>query len=193
MMLVGYGSGLRAPAVYLVVFQLIPIGRAAELISNLCGASVSTGWINAVLGEAHGRLADIDQLIKTLITLSYVVHADETGIKVAQNTGRSRWLHVASTTLLTSLHAHTSRALTAVIEHEVLPGFTGVLVHDSLGLYDSAKLSGTDQPPVFDHQLCGAHLCRELVAAGETHPGEHWPAQAKNALEALNSAAHAAR
>jgi hypothetical protein len=190
---VAYGGGLRALAVYLVVFQLIPIGRTAELISNLCGASVSTGWITTVLDQAHDKLEDIEQLIKTLITLSYVVHADETGIKVAENTSRKGWLHVASTTLLTSYFTHSSRGLAAVWGHGVLPGFTGVLVHDSLGMYDSAKLAADGRAPVFDHQLCGAHLCRELVAAAETHPGQRWPEQAKDALEALNSAAHAAR
>ena len=44
-----------------------------------------------------------------------------------------------------------------------------------------------------EHALCGAHIARELVAADETHPGQHWPQQALDALFALNTAAHDAR
>ena len=36
-------------------------------------------------------------------------------------------------------------------------------------------------------------LARELVAGAETRPDQHWPAQAIDALFALNTAAHAAR
>jgi hypothetical protein len=117
-------------AVYLVVFQLLPIGRAAELICDLTGARCSQGWVMSVLEEAHDGLAGIDALIKTLITLSYVVHADETGMKVSAGTpgkaGSKGWLHVASTSLLTSYLAHPGRGLKAVAAHGVLPGLRGV-------------------------------------------------------------------
>jgi transposase len=117
-------------------------------------------------------------------------------MKVATASGRKGWLHVAATSTLTSYHAHPSRGLKAVLAHGVLPACAGVLVHDSLSMYDSAKLADPDAPapgPGFIHQLCGAHLCRELVAAAERHPGEVRPEQAKRALYALNEAAHAAR
>jgi transposase len=192
-----YGPAVRALAVYLVVFQLLPIGRSAELISDLTGAAVSEGWIMNVLGQAHEDLAEVDALIKTLIALSYVVHADETSMKVAEAPSRKGWLHVAATTTLTSYHAHISRGLEAVREHGVLRHYAGVLVHDSLSMYDSVKPAGRDADgePIakYGHQLCAAHICRELVAAGERHPGENWPQQAKRALYALNAAAHQAR
>ncbi len=198
---VSYGPALRALAVYLVVFQLLPIARTAELISDLTGATVSEGWIVNVLAEAHDELAEIDRTIKTLITLSHVVHADETSMKLSGRgvSGGKGWLHVAATTALTSYHAHVSRGLKAVREHGVLPVFAGVVVHDSLSMYDSAKFAGPadEQGPsiasAFVHQLCGAHICRELVAAAERHPGQYWPEQAKRALYVLNQAAHTAR
>nr|WP_260407737.1 IS66 family transposase [Planomonospora venezuelensis] len=194
---VSYGPALRAFAVYLVVFQLLPVARTAELISDLTGATVSEGWIMNVLAEAHDGLADVDAAIKTLITLSYVVHADETSMKLSPLgvSGGKGWLHVAATTTLTSYHVHLSRGLKAVREHGVLPAFAGVLVHDGLSMYDSARLADPagERPPVFTHALCGAHLARELVAAAERHPGRNWPLQAKRALYALNDAAHEAR
>jgi transposase len=42
----GYGPGLAAPAVYLLVYRHVPVGRTAELISDLTGAQVSTGWVS---------------------------------------------------------------------------------------------------------------------------------------------------
>jgi hypothetical protein len=60
-------------------------------------------------------------------------------------------------------------------------------VHDALSVYD------THAYPRAVHALCCAHLNRELTAADEAHPGQKWPAQARDALLALNTAAHRAR
>jgi hypothetical protein len=43
---VAYGPNLRAVAVYLLVYQHIPVARAAELIADVTGARCSTGWIS---------------------------------------------------------------------------------------------------------------------------------------------------
>ena len=60
-----YGPNLRAVAVYLVVFQHVPVERAALLIADLTGAAVSTGWVSAQVARAgrrvgRGREADQD-------------------------------------------------------------------------------------------------------------------------------------
>ena len=44
-----YGPNLRALAVYLLVFQHIPVARTQALIADLTGARPSTGWISSVL------------------------------------------------------------------------------------------------------------------------------------------------
>jgi hypothetical protein len=67
----------------------------------------------------------------------------------------------------------------------VLPDFRGVLVHDSLSLYDGY--------PGARHQLCGAHLVRELTAAEQDHPDQRWPGQIRWALSELNTQAKAAK
>ncbi|MCW2874141.1 hypothetical protein [Actinacidiphila oryziradicis] len=53
-----YGPNLRAFAVHLLVFQHVPVERAAQLIADLTGARVSTGWTSNVLHEAAGLVAD---------------------------------------------------------------------------------------------------------------------------------------
>ena len=50
-----YGPNLRALATYLVVFQHVPVERAAQLIADVTGSRCSTGWISAVLTATAGR------------------------------------------------------------------------------------------------------------------------------------------
>jgi transposase len=179
-----YGPNLRALAVYLLVFQHVPVERTAMLLADVCGAAVSTGWVCRTLAQTSNVLADVDRLIKTLLVAAHVLHVDETSTQVA---GRRYWLHVACTAGLTAFHLHPSRGRVAVDEFAVLPHFTGVAVHDALSVYDARAYPGAV------HALCGAHLIRELTAADEARPGQKWPTQARDALLALNTAAHRAR
>jgi hypothetical protein len=177
-----YGPNLRALAVYLLVFQHIPVARAAMLISDLTGARPSTGWISSQLSAVAGVLIDVEKLIKSLIVLSQVIHVDETSSNI---NGARWWLHVAGTDTLTAYHLHRSRGRAAVTEFGVLPAFRGTVVHDALSVYDAY--------PDARHALCGAHITRELVAAAEADPDQVWPEQALRALHGLNTAAHQAR
>ena len=177
-----YGPNLRALAVYLLVFQHIPVARAAMLIADMTGARPSTGWISSVLTTVAGVLVDVEKLIKSLIVLAHVIHVDETSSNI---NGARWWLHVASTEKLTAYHLHPSRGRAAVTEFDVLPAFRGTVVHDALSVYDSYHQAR--------HALCGAHLARELVAAAEADPGQDWPQQALRALHGLTTAAHQAR
>lgn len=179
-----YGPGLRAFAVYLLVYQHIPVARSAELIADLTGANVSTGWVCSTLTRAANVLVDVEAMTKTLITLATIGHFDETSLNV---NGAKWWLHVASTDTLTAYHLHTSRGRVAVDEFGVLPAFTGTAVHDALSVYDGENYLGAR------HALCCAHVLRELTAAAESHPDQAWSKAALDALHALNQAAHEAR
>ncbi|WP_330293798.1 IS66 family transposase [Streptomyces sp. NBC_00576] len=59
------------------------------------------------------------------------------------------------------------------------------MVHDSLSLYAGY--------PDASHQLCGAHLVRELTAAEQDHPKQKWPQQIRWALAGLNRQARRVR
>jgi transposase len=177
-----YGPNLRAWVVYALVFQHIPVARVVELVADLSGARPSAGWVCQVLRQTAEALVEVEKLIRTLLTAAHILHADETGAKV---TGARWWLHVAATDKLTTYHLDRSRGRAAITSLGVLDEFTGVLVHDCWASYNAY----TD----CDHALCGAHIARELLAADETHPDQHWPTQALDALFALNTAAHDAR
>jgi transposase len=68
----------------------------------------------------------------------------------------------------------------ATVQAFVLAELTGaVIVHDRYQNYDSAQL-GT-----LTHQLCCAHLLRDLAAAAQVYPHALWPAQIAEALRGL--------
>ncbi|MGW3658298.1 IS66 family transposase, partial [Streptomyces sp. NPDC005151] len=172
-----YGPNLRALAVYLLVFQHIPVERTAYLIKDVTGAEVSTGWVASLLPEAAGLVDDSVNLIRALLVMGHVLHADETTTRIGTT---RQWLHVACTDFLTLLHlAPRSRA--GADAGGVLPHYRGVLVHDSLFLYAGY--------PRCRHQLCGAHLIRELTAAEEDFPDLKWHRQIRWALAGLNTQA----
>jgi hypothetical protein len=73
---------------------------------------------------------------------------------------------VAATETLTSYHLDRSRGRAAIDEFEVLDGFAWTLVHDAWASYNG--YTGCD------YAFCGAHIARELVAAGATRGTACW-------------------
>ena len=67
----------------------------------------------------------------------------------------------------------------------MFPGLTGVVVHDRYQNYDKF--------PGITHQLCAAHLLRDLEDAARSYPGAIWPGQIAGALRALIHAANLVR
>jgi transposase len=169
-----YGPNLRALAVYLLVFQHIPAERTALLIKDVTGAQVSTGWVASLLPQAANLVDDSVNLIRALLTMGHILHADETTTRIGS---ARRWLHVACTGFLTLLHL-APRSRKGADAGMVLPHYRGVLVHDSLSLYAGYGAC--------THQLCGAHLIRELTAAEEDFPDQKWHQQIRWALAGLN-------
>jgi len=155
----GYGVNLRAFGVYLIVFQHIPYERARNLICDLIGARVST--LKAWVEKAARGLTDFDEQLRVLLGDEPVAHFDETGLRIAK---RLSWVHCASTQTLTRYTVHAKRGGRAMDEAGVLPGFTGVAVHDGFSPYRAYTNAA--------HALCGAHHLRELIAA--TEAGQLW-------------------
>ena len=89
-----YGPVVRAVAVYLMVGQHIPVARAAELLSQVCGAPVSTGWLAGLAAEAAEGLSPFLSELRAQLIAADVLHADETGSRVS---GARYWFHVACT------------------------------------------------------------------------------------------------
>jgi transposase len=182
-----YGPGLRALVVYLMIFQHIPVHRCAQLIADLTGARPSAGFIHGMLTRAAEALRDVVALIRTLITAAHVVGFDETVVRVGA-AGSKKYVLSASTSTCT-LFGLGGRDLDSFKDFAVLPAFTGIAVHDRYTNYDHADLA----KQLAGHQLCTAHLLRDIASAAESHPEHRWPEQATRALRGLIHAANTAR
>jgi transposase len=184
---VSYGPSLQALCVFLMVAHAVPVHRCAALIESLTGARPSPGFVHAMLARAAAAVADANKAIRALIILAHVVCADETPIRVGPGPkSRKRYLLVACTKLLTC-YLLGDRSL-ATFRAFVLPDMAGtVIVHDRYQNYDAAEFSG------LIHQLCTAHLLRDLADAAERYPASIWPGQIADALRALIHQANLAR
>lgn len=154
---VAYSPGLRARAAYLHKYQLLPVARTAEAMSDLFGCAVSPGTIHRITEECSEALAGAEVRIKDSVTASPVIGADETGLRVA---GENHWVHVARTESLTHYAYAAKRGKEAMDSIGILPAYTGTVISDALCAYRQYRQSR--------HALCGAHLLRELTYIKET-------------------------
>jgi transposase len=162
-----YGPGLRALVCYLLVYQHLPVDRAAQLCSDVLGASVATGTLAGVVSEAASGLGEFVQV--------------ETGARVA---GRLHWVHAASSSLLSLFTVHAKRGKVAMDAAGVLPSLGGVAVHDGWSPYWRYE--------DLTHALCGAHLLRELEGITD-EPGQGWAAGMAELLVDIKLAGDRAR
>ena len=183
-----YGANLRALAVYLLIVQHVPVERCVRLIADLAGTAVSAGFVHKILATVAAVVAEVVEAIKTLITLAAVVHFDETTIRSGA-AGQKGYVWSASTGRYTLYALGERRSGKQFRDIGIGPGFAGVAVHDRYTVYDQA---GNFADGV-RHQLCCAHLLRDLADAAETYPDHVWPVQCQRALRALIHAANLAR
>jgi transposase len=180
---VQYGPGIAAVTVYLAVRQHLPVARTAELCAELLHAPVSTGWITAQIGAASAALTGFEDAVREVIRAAPVAHFDETGARIG---GGLDWIHTATTATATWYQRHDKRGRDAIDDIAILPGYTGIAVHDAWSPY----LSYRD----VDHALCNAHLLRELSGWRDLDPDRHqWADQAITLLgQAYQATLHAA-
>jgi transposase len=156
-----YGPGVRALLTYLVVAQHLPIERATQVFQECCGIGVSSGFATSLIAEASTSLDGFVEATRHALRESPTLHLDETGARVA---GRLGWVHSASSATLTSYLFHRRRGRVAIDEFDVLPGYSGVCVHDGWTPYRAYEN--------VTHGLCNAHHLRELRAVVED--GQPW-------------------
>jgi transposase len=189
---VGYGPNLAAFAVYLMVVHFIPAHRVVALLESLTGTAPSVGFVHGMIHRTAGLLDEVHQRIRTLITLAYAVCCDETPLRVGARTpavGKKkaeRYLLVACTQLYTH-YLLGDRSLATFTAFVVAELAGSVIVHDRYQNYDSVAL-GT-----LVHQLCTAHLLRDLDDAAQVYPDAVWPVQIADALRELIGEANLAR
>jgi hypothetical protein len=190
---VSYGINLQSLCVLLLVVHAVPVHRCAQLVGAITGAQPSAGFVHGMLKRAYTALSEVDARIRTLVTLAYAVCCDETPLRVGGKRMR-RHLLVACTDLYT-YYMVGDRSLDT-FKAFLLPELTGIVVHDRYINYDSKQLTEARKDAglaALVHQLCTAHILRDLAGVEEAYPDEHWPTQIADALRGLIHAANTAR
>lgn len=170
---VQYGSAVKAHAVYMSQYQLLPYQRIQDYFGQYLNLPLSTGSLFNFNQEAYDALAQFELLsIRQLIRES-VVHFDETGINIDK---KRQWLHCAASPKWTLFLPHEKRGSDAMNEMAVLPLFKGVAVHDHWKPYYKYDCT---------HALCHAHHLRELTFAHE-EDGQAWAEEMRKLLVHIN-------
>jgi transposase len=152
---VQYGARICAFVVYLLNYQLLPEDRLAELLSDLFGLKMVPATIARMSAAYAQRFRGFVDVLRERVAAARVKHMDETGFRIG---GRTQWLHIFSTALLTFYRVASKRG-------SLLSGVTGIIVHDHWKPYYTMK--------GVLHALCNAHHLRELKALVEIEK-EDW-------------------
>lgn len=169
-----YGASVKANAVYMSIFQLIPYERIRTHFAELFGMPLSAGSLFNFNAEAYERLALFEAISLQKLRQAGILHVDETGINVD---GKRLWLHSASNEEWTYIAPHAKRGKEAMDDIGILPYFMGLLVHDHWKPYYRYDACS--------HVLCNAHHKRELTRAYE-QDGQQWAREMEALLDKIN-------
>ena len=173
---VSYGPGVQSLVSYLSVRQYLPVERITELLSSLCGLSLSTGGVCYLLEKVKQKALPVYETIRQIIANGKVIGADETGVNI---NGKNYWAWTFQNSVATYIAIHKSRGTKAI--DQIMPeGFgNNILVNDCWPAYFKENAAG--------HQLCTAHLLRELKFLTQKYPDNTW---APRLSELITSAIH---
>jgi len=172
---ISYGNGIQALVSYMSARQFMPYERLKEFVNTLFGLSISSGGINHLIRKFTTKAQPFYEQIRKKVLSSTTIGADETGANV---NGKLHWAWVFQNPQLTFLSINKKRGYAAI--DEIMPeGFEkNILVTDCWKSYFMTDAN--------NHQLCTAHLLRELEFFIQKYPNDKWASNMKTIIrEAL--------
>ena len=169
---VSYGVNVHALVAYLSTAQHIPFKRLTEVLHDFYGLKMSQGSVSNILRRMRKQGFVRYNEIKREIQSSPVVGADETGMYKDK---KLYWMWVFQNQLATFVFPDAFRAKGA-IERQFPTGLPdSILVTDRLSSYFKVDVDG--------HQICLAHLLRDLVYLTELSPEQDWSVRMLKVLQ----------
>jgi hypothetical protein len=147
-----------------------PFNRITQLFRDFFGLRLSVGSVDTFLDNLSRKSHPVYENIRKRIHQSEVADSDETGCRV---NGKKHWFHVWQTHLLTFIVSFASRGHKVIEEY-----FPGGFIHS---FYVSDCLPSQLKVIARTHQLCMAHLLRELTNFVENLKSQ-WSARMKALL-----------
>ena len=161
-----YGAGVQATAAYLHARQMIPYQRMQEFFSHVLNLPVSAGTIYNMLQKIGQKATPLYAQIKERISRATTVGTDETGARVG---GKKSWMWTWQNESLTFI-AHADNRAYPTIQKHFPKGFpNAVLQHDRYAAHFNCEAAS--------HQICTAHLLRDLQYINELYADCLWSRQ----------------
>lgn len=165
-----YGPHITALAVYHNVYQYIPYYRLQQFFRHICHLPISVGTLENMVARTAQKARPLWETLRQQVEQARVVGSDETGVKV---NGKKQWAWVWQTTLVTFLAVSASRG--AELVEKLFPkGFVNAT-------FCSDRWRAQIKTYAQKHQLCLAHLLRELLYLIEAEKTD-WAQQCKTIL-----------
>lgn len=168
---VSYGANVHALVGYMSTLQSIPFKRMVDILNNVFGLQMSQGTVSNILQRMRKKAEKEMDAIRSEIEKAEVVGADETGVKI---NGEQHWVWTFQTEALTYMAVDKGRGKAVIDKHfpEGLP--QSILVTDRHSSYFKMDVK--------DHQICIAHLLRNLIYLSQTVPDSDWPTKMMSLL-----------
>lgn len=148
---VQYGPHVESLVGYLHSRQYLPYARTKEFLNDVMGLPISTGGIKNILQRIAQKALPVYDAIKEKIMQATCIGTDETGVNI---NGKNHWAWTWQNDKLTYILCAESRGfktIAAAFENG-LPN--AALVHDRWPCHFQINAKA--------HQICTAHLLREL-------------------------------
>ena len=167
-----YDATVKSLVVYLSVVMFLPYGRIENFFREVFGLEISQGsfvnWIN----EAKKNAAPAIEKIKECIMKSVVVGFDESGLYCNK---KLDWTWIAQTVYFTLLFHGSGRS------HKELESRFGSSLERMVAVTDRHSAYFTLN--FLNHQVCVAHLLRELQYLNELDTQQEWSKKVESLLQ----------
>jgi transposase-like protein len=165
---VQYGAGVESLVSYLHARQYMPYQRMKEFFCDVMGLTVSVGGINNILNRFIKKASPHYQQIKQRVSQADFIGTDETGAKV---NGQNDWMWTWQNDDLTFI-VHSDNRGFKTIEDNFANGLpNAVLQHDRFACHFKCE--------AIHHQICMAHLLREVQFISELYNDCGWAVEMK--------------
>jgi transposase len=165
-----YGPYIAALTVYHNVYQYLPFNRLRDFFVHICHLPLSVGTLENIVERMADKARPIWEDLRAKLETSTQVGGDETGAKVD---GKKQWIWTWQSAIITFIAISVTRG--ADLLTKLFPkGFP-------LATFCSDRWKVQMNTAAKQHQLCLAHLLRELIFLIETEKTT-WANQFKELL-----------
>ena len=151
-----YGPNIAAMTVYHNVYQYVPFKRLQDFFVHICNLPISIGTLENIVVRMADKARPVWEEFRQAIERSKVVGSDETGAKV---NSKKHWIWVWQSAFITFLAVSASRGYDTI--NAMFPnGFPNATL-------STDRWKAQLKTDALHHQLCLAHLLRDLVYLGQ--------------------------